>query len=293
MNPGADYRGHLVERAAEMLRRQAAEQPIPPAPASPMPPSPGKASPLTALLTPPPATLIPAEALRAVGLLAPSAGGRPGRAQEEIALVQHQLLRQADEAAVRRIILVASALPREGRSFIALNLAGGIATGGARPVLLVDADGRDGGLTEALGLEARPGLRDLVAEPQQRGAELVLPTALDRLSLLPSGRPRRTEAAPGGTLADAVLRLAASLPHHVLVLDTPPCLSSSDASALAAAAGQVVLVVDAQRTARGEVEAALDLLEACPVLQLLLNRTRLSGSGSFGGSAGEAGADAS
>jgi protein-tyrosine kinase len=271
MSADAQFRGHLVERAAEMLRREAAEKPR---------------SPVTALLALPPATLIPIEALRAAGLLAAAAGGRPSRAQEEIALVQHQLLRQADEAAARRIILVASALPREGRSFIALNLAAGIATGGARPVLLVDADGRGDGLTQSLGAETRAGLRDLVAEPRQRGAELILPTALDRLFLLPLGRSRPTEAAPGGTLADAVLRLAASLPHHILVLDTPPCLSSSDAAALAGAAGQVVLVVDAQRTARGEVEAALDLLEACPVLQLLLNRTRLSGS--FGGSEGAA-----
>lgn len=269
MSPEADTRGHLVERAAEMLRRQAAERPKAP-PAS--------------LLAAPPATLVPIEALRAGGLLA-SSGGRPGRAQEEIALVQHQLLRQVDEAAARRIILVASALPREGRSFIALNLAAGIATSGARPVVLLDADGRGGGLTASLELEGRPGLRELVTEPQQRGTEFILPTALDRLFVLPLGHARRAEGAPGGTLADAVLRLAASLPNHVLVLDTPPCLSSSDASALAAAAGQVVLVVDAQRTARGDVETALDLLEACPVLQLLLNRARLGGSGSFGAEA--------
>ncbi len=276
MSADAQFRGHLVERAAEMLRREAAEKPRPP---------------VTALLALPPAALIPIEALRAAGLLV-TPGGRPGRAQEEIALVQHQVLRQADEAAARRIILVASALPREGRSFIALNLAASIATSGARPVLLVDADGRGAGLTRSLNLQGRTGLRDLVAEPRQRGADLILPTALDRLHLLPLGRPRLTEAAPGGTLADCVLRLAASLPHHILVLDTPPCLASSDAAALAAAAGQVVLVVDAQRTARGEVEAALDLLEACPVLQLLLNRTRLSSSGSFGNRAGEGAAHA-
>jgi receptor protein-tyrosine kinase len=51
---------------------------------------------------------------------------------------------------------------------------------------------------------------------------------------------------------------------------------------LAGIAGQVLLVVDAQRTERSEVEAALDVLEACPVLQLVLNRVRLTSNDSFG-----------
>ena len=71
-------------------------------------------------------------------------------------MVQHQVLRQVDDSANealphRRIILVTSALPQEGKSFIALNLAHAIATRGARPVLLVDADGQAGSLTALLG----------------------------------------------------------------------------------------------------------------------------------------------
>jgi receptor protein-tyrosine kinase len=271
-------RAHLAERAAEMLSRRAPEQHEPPPHAPHMPPP----STVTALQAVPPGALIPMETLRDAGLLSAGMGRRPGRAQEEIALVQHQLLRQADEAPQCRIILVASALPREGRSFMALNLAGGIANRGARPVLLVDADGRASSLSRSLGLAAYGGLRDLVAEPRRRATELLVPTALDRLFILPHGRPVAGEGAPGGTAADAILRLAASLPHHIIILDTPACLSSSDASALAAAAGQAVVVVDAQRTARNEVEAALDVLEACPVLQLLLNRVRFDDGGSFG-----------
>lgn len=273
MSQDTSSRAHLVERAAEMLSRQAHE---------PQPHAEQPRSSMTALLTLPSPQLIPLAALRAAGLVASIEGGRPSRTQEEIALVQHQLLRNADEFNQRRIILVASALPREGRSFMAMNIAASIATAGARPVLLVDADGRMTGLTHTLSLEGRAGLRELIAEPHRRGNELTLPTALERLSVLPYGMGRAGEAAPGGTLADAIRRLAAALPHHVILLDTPPCLSASDASALASAAGQVMLVVDAQRTSRAEVEAALDLLEACPVLQLMLNRVRLQGRDSFG-----------
>ena len=305
MTQDAKSRAHLVERAAGLISRHPPESLLGQGQSQghsqghgpgqgPGPgqghgqgaewerPRPPPVSSVTALLAVPPDTPIPLVALTAAGLLPSEPSRRPGRAQEEIAVVQHQILRGVDGADQRRIILVASALPREGRSFIALNLAAGIATAGARPVLLVDADGSGAGMSSKMGIEGRRGLRDLVAEPRQRGAEMILPTALERLFVLPLGMGGNTGATPGGTLADAVLRLAAALPHYVILLDAPPCLSASEASALSAVAGQVVLVVNAQRTARNEVEAALDLLESCPVLQLLLNRVRLHGSDRFG-----------
>lgn len=278
-------RPHLVERAAEMLARRAQppEEPPPP-PAAPQVVPPAAGPPSAMVQAPPrPARAIPLAALRSAGLLA----GQPEahRMREEIAMVQHPLLRQVDDALPdaspqRRIILIASALPGEGRSFLALNLAHGIAGRGARPVLLVDADGGPGCLTALLGAGERPGLRELVAAPSGRGADFILPTESERLAFLPSGRPLpETPAAPRGTVANALQRLALALPDHVLIIDSPPCLSSSEPTALAGVAGQVLLVVAAERTTRAEVEAALDAVEACPVLRLVLNRARLGAHG--------------
>jgi len=292
-------RAHLVERAAAAMARAggrgAGGPPHPPPPETPPPntPTPEAAPPpLGTAVTPslpPPHPTVALDALHAAGLIADMAG--PGRslAAEEIAVVQHQVLRVADEGGprappARQVVLVASALPREGKSFIAVNLAASIALSGARPVLLVDADGAAGSLSDRTGLAAAEGLRDLMAQPHRRPGDLIRPTALDRLLVLPHGaiRDGLTEAAPGASMAEAVRRLAQALPRHVIVLDPPPCLSASVCSALAGTAGQVVLVVDAERTERSEVEAALDVLEACPVLQLLLNRVRLTSNDSFG-----------
>lgn len=278
MTQAPTSRAHLVERAAEILARRA--QPPEEAPPPPSAPPPGPQA-----IQPPARNLpvIPLDALREAGLLLP---GQPEahRVREEIAMVQHQLLRQVDDALPdaspqRRIMLVASALPGEGKSFLALNLAHGIASRGARPVLLVDADGRPDSLTALLGQAARPGLRELVAAPSGRGAELVLPTEAERLAFLPAGLAPPDAAAPRGTVGHALQRLAMALPDHVLILDSPPCLSSSEATALAGVAGQVMLVVAAERTTRAEVEAALDAVEACPVLRLVLNRARLGPHG--------------
>ena len=70
--------------------------------------------------------------------------------------------------------------------------------------------------------------------------------------------------------------------EELFVIDAPPCLSSSDPAALAAVAGQVLLVVEAEKTRRGEIEAALDLIDACPNIKLLLNKIRLTTRDTFG-----------
>ncbi|MBC9180147.1 P-loop NTPase [Pseudoroseomonas ludipueritiae] len=263
-------REHLVERA--MMGEAPGPVPAPP---------PAAATPA-----------IPASALAAAGLMA-----APGRslALEEMKLVQQQVLRGIEEApgAHGRVVLVASARPGEGKSFIALNLAAALASNGGRPVVLVDADGRRGAISDILGA-ASPGLRNLTLAPQG-GMPPLLATALERLLFLPYGAtPDGQDSAPprGNALAGAIARLARGLPGHVLVLDTPPILATSDAHALAAVAGQVVMVVGAEQTRDEEVEAALDMLEACPRLQLLLNRVRLAASGSFGADYGKDGSRA-
>lgn len=281
-------RPHLIERAAGIMGR---EQGLPLLPATtsradqfpPPPAAPAEQQALTAA-APPPAIAV--KTLLAAGLL-PLAGGRRQRVLEELALIHHQVLRGVDEASLepparRRIVLVASALRHEGKSFVALNMAAGIASAGGRPVLLIDADGRLGGMTSLLEVTDRPGLLDLVARPATQPDQVVVPTGVRRLSFVPHGLANGIDAPAGSTVAQAILRLATMLPDHVLILDPPPCLSTSDCSTLAAVAGQVVLVVDAERTRADEVEAALDVLDACPVTRLMLNRMRLSTPDTFG-----------
>ena len=266
-------REHLIERAMMGEAPGLAAPPVP-QPAAVMPA----------------AAAIPLSALTAVGLMA-----NPGRSRalEEMKLVQQQVLRGIEEAPGDRgrVVLVASARPGEGKTFIALNLAAALAANGQHPVVLVDADGRRGAISDALGAN-RPGLRDLALAPPPQDTPPLLATAVERLLFLPYGAEPADPAGalpPGSVLASAVTRLARILPGHVLVLDTPPILATSDAHALAAVAGQVVMVVGAEQTRNEEVEAALDMVEACPRLQLLLNRVRLSASGSFGTGYGEGG----
>ena len=73
----------------------------------------------------------------------------------------------------------------------------------------------------------------------------------------------------------------------VIIIDAPPALSTSDPHVIAPHVAQAVLVVEAERTQRSEVEAALDLIRACPSVSAVLNKTRLAAGHTFGSRDGQ------
>jgi receptor protein-tyrosine kinase len=180
--------------------------------------------------------------------------------------------------------MITSARPGEGKSFTALNIAGSIAQHGQREVLLVDVDAKQRPITHQLGLTEARGLLDLAANPGLRVEDVLVRTAISNLSFLPIGN--RSPEAVAGTAARpisaVVERLGRRFANRVVILDAPPCLSTSDPSALAPLVGQIIMVVEAERTQRNEVEAAFDLVKSCPTVTLLLNKIQLTTSYTFG-----------
>ena len=186
------------------------------------------------------------------------------------------------------LVMVTSARPGEGKSFTSLNLAGSIAQHTQREVLLVDVDAKQNALSDQLGVGDRPGLIDLALTPSLRIEDTVVRTVIPNLSILPVG-VRRVDSLEGGAegtvarpITALIERLGRRFANHIVLLDAPPCLSTSDPSTIAPLVGQVVMVVEAERTQRSEVLAALDLIKACPTITLMLNKIRVTTSYTFG-----------
>ncbi|HKS87819.1 MAG TPA: hypothetical protein VJR70_00135 [Stellaceae bacterium] len=285
---------HLIERAALRLDQAAAWAPA--APASDMP-HPDMAMPLPAQEEALPfrkpadrpaterAAALDAAALRRAGTVDWEAPD--GRVSEEIRIVQTEILRRgavgAPSAGSRgRLVMVTSAVAREGKSFAAINVAVGIARQGDCRVLLVDADGRVGSLAARFGLGAAPGLLDLAADRALDPAQLTVPSCIAGLEFLPFGEAAKSSEAPGGGAAGAIEAIARRFPDRLVLIDTPPCLSSSRPHLLAPLVGQAVLVVAAGSTQEGDVDAALGLLRSCPEVSLLLNKVRPWHAHSYG-----------
>jgi protein-tyrosine kinase len=210
------------------------------------------------------------------------------RISEEFRLVQRQILRSAfgpgAEPGFSNLLLVTSARPGEGKSFMATNLAGSIARQGDHHVLLVDADSKRDSICYSLGLAQARGLLDLAANPKLDPAPLIVRTPIERLSILPVGRERERSAELFSTkeMTRLIQSLGRRYADRLLVLDAPPCLSTSDPAVLAQVVGQILFVVEADRTQRDEIEASLDLIQACPTITLVLNKQQISSRYTFG-----------
>jgi receptor protein-tyrosine kinase len=212
------------------------------------------------------------------------------RSSEEFRIIKrHVLAKYAAEADAglahrSRAIMVTSARPGEGKSFTAINLALSIASEQDLKVLLIDSDTRRHSVQKMMGIAADIGLIDLLSDPAIDFADVVVRTNMPNLSIMPAGNPdihipellssRRTRS-----LFDEMTRRYAD---RFIIFDAAPCLASSDPTVLAELVGQIVFVVEADRTQTEEIDAAINLISACPNIGLLLNKVRNRSSDRFG-----------
>ncbi len=175
---------------------------------------------------------------------------------------------QTEGAEIGPIVVVTSALPGEGKSYTALNLAISIASEGTYDVLLIDGDTVRSSLSQALDVRDSPGLIELLSNPATNFMDHVRHTSIERLYLLPAGRPFEgaSDLFSAGRVGPLFAAIGAALAGHIVIVDTPPILLSSDTPVITDAAGQVLLVVRAGQTLQDAVrDAASRIRETIPV----------------------------
>ena len=200
---------------------------------------------------------------------------------EEFRIIKRPILENAFGPPSRLIshgnlVMVTSAAPSEGKTYCSINLALSIAREVNRTVLLVDADVARPALPGALGLGARLGLLDVLLDQHASLPDVLIRTNIPNLSLLPAGGSHRlsTELLASEGMARLVMEMSERYPDRIIIFDSPPLLATSEASVLASHMGQVLLVVESERTPASAVERALEQLEPCEVVLTLLNKAR-------------------
>lgn len=227
------------------------------------------------------------EAISASGLLVPNA------ARSELAdeyrvikrpLIANAMGRSGTQIEYGNLIMVTSALPGEGKSFSAINLAISIAMELDNTVMLVDADVARPSVLNMLGLAPAPGLLDVVDRGSVDISSVLLRTNIDKLSILPSGtqHPRATELLASDAMIKLLDDMSRRYSDRIIIFDSPPLLLTTEARALATHMGQIVIVVNAENTTQAAVKEAVATIDACPVKMMLLNQARQSGSGTYG-----------
>lgn len=214
-------------------------------------------------------------------------GGAANTIAEEFRLVKRTLLRNmngsAQQPAIARgeRILITSANPNEGKTFCSVNLALSMAAEADHEVLLVDADFAKPSVLSTLGLSGKDGFMDALADPSISVEDLIIPTDVSNLSVLPAGNQtsRDSEYLSSDRMAEVLDKLTANAPHRIIIFDSPPVLAASPAAVLCAQVGQTVVVVRADKTNETALREAVGLLGPCEHLQLLLNGTRFAPGG--------------
>lgn len=168
-------------------------------------------------------------------------------------------------------LLVASALPGEGKSFVAANLASVIARQQGGRVLLIDADLRRPSLHQVLGAPREPGLTDyLVGEADENA--ILQRGPVKNMLFLPSGRQAANpaELIANGRIRTLLQKIAPAF--QWVIIDSPPALPVSDSAVLADNCDGILLVVRSGATPADAARKTCQEFAGRPLLGVVLNR---------------------
>jgi capsular exopolysaccharide synthesis family protein len=178
-----------------------------------------------------------------------------------------------------KVMLVTSAVPNEGKSTVAANLARTLAMGGAK-VLLIDADLRRGQLHKVMGLKSQPGLTNLLStlgEPDL--APFIQTNSMANLSFMSRGAgvPNPGDLLILPAFDQVLVRLREQFDN--IIIDTCPVMAADDAATLAPRVDGTLFVVRSHFSRARIVRQAMELLyqRHAKLLGVVLNRADSSG----------------
>jgi capsular exopolysaccharide synthesis family protein len=179
-----------------------------------------------------------------------------------------------------RVLMIASALPGEGKTMLSVNLALALAQHGS--TCIVDADLRKRGVASSLGVSGARGLGEVLAGSVDLDEAFVPHGSVANLTVLPAGAP---QGEPGTLISsNAMVDLVGKLRQRFefVVIDSPPILPVADARSLAALADGILMVGRSGVTTRENMKRAVEMLRevrSAPVLEYVLNAAKPHGFG--------------
>ncbi|GIT80785.1 chromosome partitioning protein [Leifsonia sp. LS1] len=184
-----------------------------------------------------------------------------------------------------RSVLVTSSIPGEGKSTIASNLAIVLAESGMRTVL-IDADLRRPRIAELFGLEGGVGLTTVLTGAAELDTALQPVSDVPALRVLAAGAlpPNPAEMLASATMEKLIHRLQGDA--DIVIIDSPPLVSVSDPSALAALTSGVLVVAAADgRLRRDQLRQSFETLNfvGATIFGMVVNRVRPTGKAKYYG----------
>lgn len=226
--------------------------------------------------------------LHRLGIVTPQHGKT--QIAEQFRLIKRPLLTNAfnQNTGIKNgnLIMITSSLAGEGKSFCSINLAMSIAMEMDHRVLLVDADVARPSIPRILDFNPEEkGLLDIILDDRLDVSNVLIKTNIEKLTIISSGtrHPHATELLASQSMGTILTELAQRYRDRIVIFDSPPLLLTSESRVLASQMGQIVLVVEAERTTQQTLKEALRQVESCDVVNLIYNKARsFPGAGYYG-----------
>lgn len=218
--------------------------------------------------------------LRRGRLLAP---GMQGPAAKAFRMLRTQVMQRMSARGWNSLAVV-SAVPGDGKTTVAINLAMAISMDPGHSALLVDFDLRQPSVAERLGISTDPGVEQCLMAGRPVAEAFVRLGGYDRLMILPAGGPveHSSELLGSDTTRALVTDLRSRYRDRVLVFDLPPLLGSDDALTFVPQVDALLLVIAEGGTREDELMRSFELIKDRPVIGTVLNRSRTADSAGYG-----------
>lgn len=177
---------------------------------------------------------------------------------------QYKILRtnilSLDKKNPPRVLMVTSSTHSEGKTITSLNLAMAIIQSkSTHKVLVIDADLRRGRIAKYLGVKQEQGLSELLSGEAEL-KDVIFNIDVPNISFISAGRvpPHPVELLESRSMTDLIA--SARKMFDMVIIDTPPVISVTDAGIIGPMTDGVLMVVQAGRVQRGIVRHAEELL---------------------------------
>lgn len=201
---------------------------------------------------------------------------------EQFKLLKTNILFPSDGKPAR-LIMVTSATPGEGKSFVAANLAISIAQNIDEHVLLMDCDLRLPTVNRLFGLGEREGLSEFLTG-RQKLPELFCKTGINKLTILPAGRPPNnpSELLASEQMSNLIMEVRERYSDRYIIMDTAPPKLTAESSVLARKADGILVIVNAGKTKKELVAELAEKLGKEKIIGVVLNRSDIGASSYYG-----------
>jgi len=202
---------------------------------------------------------------------------------EQYKILREQVKRVRSEMGAR-CISVTSPVKRDGKTMVAVNLAAAIALEYEEQVLLIDGDLRNPDVHRYFGIRRSPGLADYLNSSSEGDVtNYVQNTILPGLQILPAGKP---SALSSELLAKEKMRtlmgeIRTKFPHHQVIVDTSPVLSTPDPVVLGRQMDKTIMVIRAGKTPRDYISKAITAIHPRKVMGIVLNGVDLAAASKY------------